>query len=405
MSPLLSVLSCGLLLASCIAPQKAETLKSKADAAGKTEVFVLGMIHSGHRTSETWGLEEIRATIKNVSPDVICVEIPPSNWPSTLATWKEKHVVEDSRVKVFPEYVDVLMPLTDEMDFVVEPSAGWSEWMAQARGAKIKEFQTADVYAELNALYEKDEAWVNSWLDEYPAPGLDDDPFYIHSPRYDLRTKAELGPYEHHLNDVIGRPGGWTYINEEHFLLIEEAIRKHPGKRILVTFGAGHKYWFLEQLRWMPDVELMDVRPYLPNADAHKLQPNDRAREEFMTGFDAIRVHQAHFRGDSIFAWDRIDAMLDLQNKSEFLTALASTKGTALSEFQDGPFLGPVNVTSVKDNGWRLSAKVWRLHETEEQAEEIMALLERDASRPGGFTWTELTLPSWMLEANASSTR
>lgn len=372
---------------------------------GKTEVFVLGMIHSGHRTSETWGLDQVRATIENISPDVICVEIPPPNWPSTLATWKEKHVVEDSRVKVFPEYVDVLMPLTDEMDFVVEPTAGWSEWMAQARRAKIEEFQTAEVYAELFSEYERDEAWVTAWLEEHPAPAEGDDPFYIHSPRYDLRTKAELGPYEHHMNDVIGRPGGWTYINQEHFTLIEEAIRKHPGKRILVTFGAGHKYWFLEQLRWMPDVEVMDVRPYLPNAKAHQLLPGERAAEEFLTGFDAIRVHQAHFRGDSLFAWDRIEAMLELPHEAQYLEDLAATKGTAMSEFQDGPFLGPVTKIYVNTKGWRLRARVWQLHETEEQAEEIMALLEFDESKPGGFSWVELKLPSWMLSTEELQTQ
>ncbi|MFT5198336.1 MAG: hypothetical protein ACI87O_000992 [Planctomycetota bacterium] len=39
------------------------------------------------------------------------------------------------------------------------------------------------------------------------------------------------------------------------------------GKRIVITFGAGHKYWFLAQLRAMESVQLMDVTPYLPPAD------------------------------------------------------------------------------------------------------------------------------------------
>ncbi len=80
----------------------------------------------------------------------------------------------------------------------------------------------------------------------------------------------ELGSYEHHLNEVIGPPGGWTYINEEHFALISAAISKHPGKRVLITFGAGHKYWFLERLRHMPTVQLMDVLPYLPERESGK---------------------------------------------------------------------------------------------------------------------------------------
>jgi len=236
------------------------TVQSATATDQKTQVYVLGMIHSGHRTSETWGLEEVAATIRAINPDVICTEIPPANWPATLATWQEKHVVEDSRVKVFPEYVEVLMPLTDELDFAVEPCAGWTKAMATARRARMQKFDTSDEFQTAREAYERDEGWVTAWLESNPVPFADDDPFYIHSPTYDLRTKAELGPYEFYLNDVIGPPGGWRYINQEHFALIAAAIKKHEGKRILVTFGAGHKYWFLEQLREMPNVELVDVR-------------------------------------------------------------------------------------------------------------------------------------------------
>ena len=42
------------------------------------------------------------------------------------------------------------------------------------------------------------------------------------------------------------------------------AIRRHRGGRILITFGAGHKYWLLEQLRERDDVRLLDVREFLP---------------------------------------------------------------------------------------------------------------------------------------------
>ena len=30
------------------------------------------------------------------------------------------------------------------------------------------------------------------------------------------------------------------------------------GKRILITFGASHKYWFLEKLRERDDIRLID---------------------------------------------------------------------------------------------------------------------------------------------------
>jgi len=40
-------------------------------------------------------------------------------------------------------------------------------------------------------------------------------------------------------------------------------IEGPAGERILITFGAGHKYWFLEELRGRGDIRLVDVAPFL----------------------------------------------------------------------------------------------------------------------------------------------
>jgi len=63
---------------------------------------------------------------------------------------------------------------------------------------------------------------------------------------------------------MIG-PGGWTNINVEHYRQIDRTIREHRGKRVLVTFGGGHKYWILERLRDRGDVQLLDMTPFLPS--------------------------------------------------------------------------------------------------------------------------------------------
>lgn len=325
--------------------------------APQTEVFVMGMIHSGHRTSGTWGLDQVRETIRNIDPDVICPEIPPANWPQTLATWREKHVVEDSRVKVFPEYVDVLLPLTDEMDFVVEPSAGWTAGMARARRERMKLFETSAADSLARAAYQRDEKWVADWLAANPAPLADDDPFYIHSPAYDLRTKAELGPYEYHLNAVIGPPGGWTYINEAHFELIRQAIARHRGQRVLITFGAGHKYWFLEQLRKLGGVTISDLRPYLPGAASRPLTVRQAVEDAFLEGIAAFRAQREPLRGR--------------------------------------PFCGAVEVVGHDADQWQLRTAVRRLGDQPVDAQWLSATLVR---RPGGFLWTSVTLPDWLEE-------
>jgi hypothetical protein len=80
---------------------------------------------------------------------------------------------------------------------------------------------------------------------------------------YDERIEAELSIYDEVLNDWIG-PGGWTNINQAHMNLVNRAVTAYRGRRILVTFGGGHKYWILDALRERDDVELLDVRPFLP---------------------------------------------------------------------------------------------------------------------------------------------
>ena len=37
----------------------------------------------------------------------------------------------------FPEYVDVVFPLTKEMDFEIIPTAGWTRIMAEERRDKL----------------------------------------------------------------------------------------------------------------------------------------------------------------------------------------------------------------------------------------------------------------------------
>lgn len=362
----------------------------------KTEVFVLGMLHDRHNISDAWGLAEVRKTIRNLNPDVVCVEIPPDRWPAAQELWLTEQRIEDDRILKFPEYVNVLLPLSNELDFVVEPCAAWSSFMADARNAKMDAFRFEPEQAEAYAAYKEDAAWVRAWSEATEPETPDDDPVYLHSPQFDLRTKSELGPYASHLTDVIGRPGGWTYINESHYTLIDTAIRKHAGKRILITFGAGHKHWFLEQLRYRNDVELMDVRPYLATGQDYAPDQESQARDAFLNGVDLLQVWWAIERGDSLLAWDRLVARLELRDQDAFLTDLRSNKGRHTDEFRDGPFLGKVESTPMASPGWRVRVAVKRLGEQGADTEWIEAALRPDESRPDGFVWQELSLPTWL---------
>ena len=386
-----------LALTGCQSQAQAPASSAPVATPPKTQVFVMGMIHSGHLTSDHYGIDVVQDTIRSIQPDVICTEIPPANWPSTLATWNEEHIVEDSRVRVFPEYVDVMMPLLDELDFIVEPCAAWTPEMSSARSARIHAFRTGTKDIDAHKLYVQDEQWIESWLAAHPSPLPDDDPRFIHSPAYDLRTKAELGPYEHHLNDVIGAPGGWTYINEGHFDLIEAALTKHRGKRILITFGAGHKYWFLERLRSMPSVELMDLRPHLPGATAKPkmtgLGQDLRAAEEaFYRGYDFLRATWSRRPGANL-PW--------LATKSPGLGELLAKKGDLrrTDEFLDQPVLANVQVELTLDGTFLVTAEARLPRGGLDQVGVLSGFLRanpKPAQGPQTFRWLDLELPDFL---------
>ncbi len=233
---------------------------SSAGISTVTEVAVMGMIHGRHRESETWGLEQVKDAIRRFQPDVLCTEIAPDRWERVWSDFTERGVIEDSRIQVFPEYTDAILGLAVEMGFEIVPCAGWSQEMSDLRGVRIREFNTADEWATQREEYARRRAEVRTRLGDAPAAG--DDPRLIHSDAYDDRQRAELDLYDKFQNDLIG-PGGWTNINEAHYSLIDRAIEDHRGRRILITFGGGHKYWFLDRLRARDDVTVLDLVPYL----------------------------------------------------------------------------------------------------------------------------------------------
>lgn len=230
--------------------------------AQATEVAVMGMIHSGHRTSELWGLTQVEQTIRNFDPDVVCAEIAPDRWERIDRDLRERDAIEDPRVLQFPEYTDLILRLSVSMGFTIEPCAGWTLEMSDLRSTRIAEFEGEARWAAPRAEYARR---LTALRITYPDPrGGADDPEYIHSDAYDRRQKGELALYDEYQNDMIG-PGGWTNINVEHYRNVDLTIQRHSGERILVTFGGGHKYWLLERLRERSDIELLDLRNFLPN--------------------------------------------------------------------------------------------------------------------------------------------
>ena len=222
------------------------------------KVIVLGMIHGRHETSERYSTQRVKGVIKAIAPDYVLTEIPPDRFEEAARSFAETGTVTEPRVARFPEYVGALFPLTLEMDFEIIPTAGWTRQMADFRVDALDALSKDKARAEDWTVYQNAIEEMNTAIGDRR-----DDPYFIHTQVYDDITKTGLTPYATLFANDLG-VGDWETINAAHYSHIERALDLHTGEAatVLITYGAGHKYWFLEQLRERTDIVLVSPLSY-----------------------------------------------------------------------------------------------------------------------------------------------
>ena len=226
-----------------------------------TEVVVLGMLHSGHLDSDRFSLDVVRDLVREIDPDYWLTEIPPNRWARARSEFAATGTVEEPRVRRFPEYMQVLFPLSLEMSFEVIPTAGWTEPMSDFRAGYLDAYARDPNRATEWAEYQAASA---ASAEALAAGGANDDPYWIHTDAYDEAYDIRMQVYARLFDADLG-PGGWDAINASHWANIERALDRHRGEgaRFLLTYGAGHKGPFLRELRRRDDVVLLDVAAFL----------------------------------------------------------------------------------------------------------------------------------------------
>ncbi|WP_109355162.1 hypothetical protein [Sphingorhabdus sp. EL138] len=241
---------CMAFIAACSAPAE-----QPAPSPDTNIVTIVGAIHGQHRRSEDYSLAVLRLAIVKFDPDIIMVELPPERFATASVNFEKFGEVRESRADDFPELTDVVFPLRQELGFEMVPVAAWTQEIADDRRAAL-------------ALLEKDPARAQEWA-AYQAAiasygqavrGRSDDPLFIHSQAYDSAVKERQQVYEKMFGNDLG-PGGWQNINAAHYQKVSAALDqlRGQGKRILIVYGAWHKYWFLEQLETRDDIRLVDA--------------------------------------------------------------------------------------------------------------------------------------------------
>lgn len=238
-----------LILTGCQVSGKQST------SPGSNIVTVVGAIHGGHRNSKDYSLSILRSAIVKFEPDIILVELPPDRFQQASDNFAQYGQVRESRADDFPELTDVVFPLRQELGFTMVPVAAWTEEIANNRRAAMRRLET-------DPFRTKDWTKYQSAIRKYNriVSGKSSDPDFIHSQAYDQAVKARQETLERLFGKDLGA-GGWQNINMAHLALINTALDdlRGQGKRVLILYGAWHKYKILKGLEDRTDIKTVDA--------------------------------------------------------------------------------------------------------------------------------------------------
>ena len=104
-----------LLLFFTCNPKESKKTEVQEINSTKNEVIVLGTVHGSHLTEAEYSIEVLTDIIKKIDPDIILTEIPPDRFPVGMMEFTKTDTIKEPRIIRFPEYIDVIFPLSKEM--------------------------------------------------------------------------------------------------------------------------------------------------------------------------------------------------------------------------------------------------------------------------------------------------
>ena len=197
-----------------------------ANAGRPNELVFLGMIHGEHRTSQRYGLDVVRRLVEAIDPDYWLTEIPPNRLARAVEEFARTGGVAEPRVSRFPEYVDVLFPLSRTMRFRVYGTAGWSHPMDRYRRERLAAIAHDPQRA---AAWKAYQAAIADSEQQLASGGAADDPRWIHTDAYDAAQRVQLDVYNDQFDAELGT-GGWNTINRAHFAHITRVLDQHTRR-------------------------------------------------------------------------------------------------------------------------------------------------------------------------------
>ncbi len=199
----------------------------------KTRVAVLGTLGHLHETAVAYDLATLRRLVREIEPDLLCAEIRARDWAS-----------HDLR-RAGPEYTRTLLPLSRRTDIVVVPVGAPGEpELVVPRGSRL---------LRLRKLLVRFLNWHLGALQRMAS-----------SPR-----AINSGPWGTVCDGlctmtawICGREAleAWDSANRAILENVLAAVRRDPGRRVLVTVDCRRRHRLERSLREVDTVEVVDHR-------------------------------------------------------------------------------------------------------------------------------------------------
>ena len=198
-----------------------------------SRVAILGTLAELHKEPIQYDLKALRRLVKDLQPDLLCAEIHPDDWQAGELS------------SLPPEYREALVPLSRRTDIIIVPVSGSRvRELFAPRGERSPSFRSL-VVRLLNG---------QLWLMQRLANG----PGAINSGIFGWTCDCVCRFTAWMCGSQVQQ--SWDQANQAIVNNILAAIRRDPGRRVLVTVDCRRRHRLEQALRRLSQVKLVDYR-------------------------------------------------------------------------------------------------------------------------------------------------
>jgi hypothetical protein len=214
----------------------------------KTTIIILGTIHIDKESSPAYS-GRLEKLLEEIKPDVLYAELSAEQLDGSTA------------IETKPEYTDVILPFVKKIDIPVIPIQPHADAGKQMEEEKEAILDRIEQHQWLRVVWDFSSQWEECMYAKL-IPLLDD-PEAIEKLQLTEIDKLHIEPWF----EVLGRYFPeyitlWDKWNEHFLEKIQQAIKEHEGKRILVTVGLNHKYWLMDKLTGSDNTDVFDLQTF-----------------------------------------------------------------------------------------------------------------------------------------------